>query len=103
MTRMTRALAVLLTRAIDYAGMFPPAKLELASALDNYSRYREGAEEWILGRFVVPASQLESLASMIVDQPPTVPLPVSVVGRGGSDRSSWESGLETDAADTQPI
>src|SRR5579871_2402617 len=97
MTRMNRALAALLTRAIDYAGVFPPAKLELASALEHYIRYRGGAEAWILGRFAVRTSQLDELAKLLEDAIPVEPIPIAAIGRGGADRDAWEAGLEADA------
>jgi hypothetical protein len=47
----------LLSELIDYAGLFPPAALDMASALRNYQAYREGEYAWMLGRFVVPGAQ----------------------------------------------
>jgi hypothetical protein len=43
---------------VDYAGLFPPAKLPLSEALDEYRRARAGTHAWMLGRFIVPASLL---------------------------------------------
>lgn len=53
------ALRALLDGLIDYAGLFPPASLPLARALANYHHYRDGKYAWIVGRFVIPASQLQ--------------------------------------------
>jgi hypothetical protein len=53
------ALRALLQGLIDYAGLFPPASLALDRALANYHHYRDGKYAWILGRFVIPASQLQ--------------------------------------------
>ena len=53
------ALSELLTGLIDYAGLFPPAGLEMPAAVANYARYRAGQHAWMLGRFVVPAGRLE--------------------------------------------
>jgi hypothetical protein len=58
---MTAALQVLLAGLIDYAGLFPPAELDMADALRNYARYREGPNAWALGRFVVPAARLNEV------------------------------------------
>ncbi|MGH9519963.1 MAG: hypothetical protein ACRD2D_09950 [Terriglobales bacterium] len=52
------ARAVLL-RAVDYAGLFPPAGLSMASAVANYRAHHAGATRWALGRFVCPAARLE--------------------------------------------
>ncbi len=44
---------------IDYAGLFPPAKLSLAQAMAEYAAARAGPHAWMLGRFILPASLLE--------------------------------------------
>ncbi len=49
----------LMTRAVDYAGLFPPARLDMADAVRAYAEYRASPDAWALGRFVVPASRLE--------------------------------------------
>lgn len=53
------ALQAALRAFIDYAGLFPPAKLALPQALDEYSAARERPQAWMLGRFIVPAALLE--------------------------------------------
>jgi hypothetical protein len=52
------AIHVLLRNSIDYAGLFPPAGLDMRSAVDNYASYRTSEDSWALGRFVLPAGQL---------------------------------------------
>lgn len=47
-----------MTGLIDYAGLFPPASLDIETALRNYAGYLEGGDGWMLGRCVVPAAQL---------------------------------------------
>jgi hypothetical protein len=56
------AIRALLSDLIDYAGMFPPAGLEMAEAVRNYDAYRRGEYGWALGRFVVPAARLDELS-----------------------------------------
>src|SRR5438445_5076250 len=58
---MRRSLRALLEGVIDYAGLFPPAKLPLDQAIRNYARYRQEPEAWMLGRFVIPAARLGEL------------------------------------------
>lgn len=53
-------LASLLAAAIDYAGLFPPAALPMAEAVDNYAAYLHAPDCWALGRFIVPAPQLDA-------------------------------------------
>src|SRR5580765_1861121 len=52
------AIQTLLTKSIDYAGLFPPAELDMATALENYVRYLTGPSSLDLGRFIVPVSRL---------------------------------------------
>ena len=49
---IAQSLRALLTGVIDYAGLFPPAKLPMDQALSNYLRYRDGPDAWMLGNFV---------------------------------------------------
>jgi hypothetical protein len=56
------AAQALLGRILEYAGLFPPAGLEMESALRNYQGYAETDEFWLLGGFVLPAARLEEFA-----------------------------------------
>ena len=47
-----------MTGLIDYAGLFPPASLDIETALRNFAGYLESEDGWMLGRYVVPAAQL---------------------------------------------
>lgn len=53
-----RALQALLNRIIDYAGLFPPAKLDMATTVRNYAAYLESNEAWMLGRLILPVARL---------------------------------------------
>jgi hypothetical protein len=57
-----RALKELLHASIDYAGLFPPAQLDMTTAVENYARYLASDSAWALGRFIVPAARLAELA-----------------------------------------
>src|SRR5579871_4947635 len=74
--RMSASLRALLAGVIDYAGLFPPAKLPLDRAVRHYARYRTEPEGWMLGRFVCPASRLMELApyhdELFRDGPPVL-------------------------------
>src|SRR5690554_6954197 len=56
-----RSLRALLTAVIDYAGLFPPATLELPAVINNYSNYLQSPDAWMLGRLIVPAAKLDEL------------------------------------------
>ena len=57
-------LWTLLHHSIDYAGLFPPAQLDMPGAVAEYASYLVSGDAWALGRFVVPASRLEELAEV---------------------------------------
>ncbi|MFZ2493419.1 MAG: hypothetical protein WA208_18210 [Thermoanaerobaculia bacterium] len=61
---MIRSVAALLDRLVDYAGLFPPAKLSMEQAAGNFARYRRSEHAFALGRFVVPASRLSELEAV---------------------------------------
>jgi hypothetical protein len=63
--RITAAsLRVSLGQAIDYAGLFPPASLDMRTSVRNYSRYLRHPQSWALGRFVLPLSRLNEFMSV---------------------------------------
>jgi hypothetical protein len=47
---------------VDYAGLFPPAGLDLPSVVSNVERYRRSPDAWMLGRLIVPADSLAAAA-----------------------------------------
>jgi hypothetical protein len=54
-----QAIHMLLRASIDYAGLFPPAALDMKTAVDNFARYHSSDHAWALGRFIVPAARLQ--------------------------------------------
>jgi hypothetical protein len=92
---MTDALARLLENFIDYAGIFPPAKLEMKEAVENYLKYRQGIESRFLGRFVCSAARLEELGQAI--PPNSEAIPISVIGASAADKENWGEVLAQDA------
>ncbi len=71
------ALQTLLRGSIDYAGLFPPAGLGMAAAVADYASYRDGAQAWALGRFVVPATRIAEFESAAAGLLPPSPSPSS--------------------------
>jgi hypothetical protein len=97
---MFAGLRALLAGVIDYAGLFPPAKLPLDQAIRNYARYRQEPESWMLGRFVCPAARLAELAPYrgeLFDM--ESPMAFSVLGRGGDSHDQFLTGLRADLQD----
>jgi hypothetical protein len=62
---MGGALQTLLDSIIDYAGLFPPAGLDMGAAVSNYAKYRTGTYAWMLGRFIVPVAQVREFESAV--------------------------------------
>jgi hypothetical protein len=60
------AVDALMRHAIDYAGVFPPARLGVADALAEYARVRDGGLGWVLGTFVLSSDHVRepSLAAL---------------------------------------
>jgi hypothetical protein len=59
------AVATLLEGLVDYAGLFPPAALEMEQAVARYARYRHAADHAMLGRFVLPAARLDAFVAAV--------------------------------------
>ena len=59
---MTRSIETLLTRLIDYAGLFPPAKLSMEQSVETFNRAKVGLHERVLGRFICPVSRLQEFS-----------------------------------------
>ncbi|MEY4066253.1 MAG: hypothetical protein RIR26_2461 [Pseudomonadota bacterium] len=51
------AVKALMGRALDYAGLFPPAKLPMNKAVEEFAACLNDPEAWFLARFVLPASR----------------------------------------------
>jgi hypothetical protein len=75
---MFASVKTLLSTMVDYAGLFPPAQLDLPQAIAHYQRYRQSPEAWMLGRFVLPLSQLSDLVSLL-PAGDSDPWPLSVI------------------------
>jgi hypothetical protein len=58
--RVGKTVEVLLSRLIDYAGLFPPAGLGMLPAVTNYDSYLRSEHRWMLGRFVLPVARLSN-------------------------------------------
>lgn len=87
---------VLMGGLIDYAGLFPPAKLGMADSVRNYDAYLRSPEAWMLGRFILPVSKLEEfraatrelLPKLMQDEAPAYEQPwlISAIIDGELDR-----------------
>ena len=54
------AAVMLLEHAIDFAGLFPPAKQPMSEAVATYAKARAHPDAWMLERFVLKATELKA-------------------------------------------
>lgn len=79
-----KSIRVLLEGLIDYAGLFPPAALEMRAAVRNYASYRRGEHSWALGRFITPLARLDEFRIAAAEFAPKEELPVSALVAPGT-------------------
>ncbi len=85
---MFSSVKILLAAIVDYAGLFPPAKLSLKEAIANYAQYHQSSYSWLLGRFIIPVSRLAELETLVADVP-LIPWSLSVIMS-----ENWQEELE---------
>lgn len=56
---MLDSVRTLMTGLIDYAGLFPPSKLPMSEATENYAKYLRGEHADFLARFIIPVPRLK--------------------------------------------
>jgi hypothetical protein len=101
----TGAMRAALERLIDYAGLFPPAKLPLDEALVQYEQAREGDASWMLARFIVPAEKLIELRNRLEGRARielsviAAPTMFEVVGRARHEGWATIAGIEVPLGD----
>ncbi|MFQ4144209.1 hypothetical protein [Chlorogloeopsis sp. ULAP02] len=76
---MLASIKTLFVSVVDYAGLFPPAKLDLEQAMANYAGYQSTAYAWMLGRFVLPASRLSKFTELLPKFPTQQQWKLSVI------------------------
>jgi hypothetical protein len=74
---------------VDYAGLFPPAQLDMNAALAQFLAARRGPHAWMLARFITGESRLNDLLHVARE-----PVSISVIVDSGGDRA-WFTGAQT--------
>jgi hypothetical protein len=88
------SLRALLSRSVDYAGMFPPCSLELDAALKNQAQYVRSPDSWILSTFVLPIGKSADAAKLVSQFDHQHPLRVSALGGRTENRKDFLSELK---------
>ncbi len=71
-SRETDITSTMFGGLIDFAGLFPPAKLDMRPALERFAEHLRSPHSWMLGRFVVPVSRLGEFRKSSVGLLPTL-------------------------------
>jgi hypothetical protein len=74
------SLRALLSRSIDYAGMFPPCSLELEPAMKNQAEYTRSPDSWMLSAFVLQVAKFSDAAPLTSEFDKQHPLRISALG-----------------------
>jgi hypothetical protein len=91
-----QSVLVLLSRSVDYAGLFPPARLPMEQAVRAYAGHLAAPERWLLARFVCPVGRLGELLAAGSALPEGPPLIVAALGTGGADGDAFIGALRND-------
>lgn len=92
-------LRALLAHSIDYAGLFPPANLALATALENHGDHIRDPEAWMLGGFILPLTKFEDVSAHLAKFDVDHPLRICALGPKTESPSAFRTALDT-AAET---
>jgi hypothetical protein len=82
------AIGAALEGLIDYAGLYPPAGLDMRAAVRNYRSYRKQKHSWMLGRFIVDLTRLDELGE--VSGGALAEIPLSAIAAADADFSAIE-------------
>lgn len=95
---MKKATRCLLQNIIDYAGLFPPAKLPLTEAFSSFQSYQRHAQNFLLARFILPLASLEQLEALGGDilASSTTPFRLSLLAKNEQAGDSFLRALEHD-------
>ena len=88
------SLGALLTRSIDYAGMFPPCSLALEPALQNQTQYVHDPDAWMLNTFVLPVEKFDAAAGSVSLFDRKRPLLISALGAKTENADEFIGALE---------
>jgi hypothetical protein len=59
------AIEILLAGLFDYAGVYPPASLDMLTAAEKYREYRRSQRASALGRFIVSVDRIHEFRSIV--------------------------------------
>lgn len=79
---MKKTLKLFMDKAIDYAGLFPPANLSMDESIKNYADYSNGNDSHLISHFICPVTRFWEFEKSIAGSTLGNSLiPVSALGR----------------------
>lgn len=66
-TAVTTKDEIILEGIIDYAGLYPPADLDMQTTVSNWASYLQTEDNWMLARLIIPASGLDEFKEAAKD------------------------------------
>jgi hypothetical protein len=87
---VTPAARTAFAALVDYAGLYPPAQLPMEAAVAEYDNARRGPFAWILGRYIVPATQVAELLGLTQTGEPFA---LSVIVDADREPRTWSASL----------
>ncbi len=98
------AIDSLLSGLIDYAGLYPPARLDMKAAVRNYLAYRRNRRSELLGRFIVDWKRLTELCEIAGDA--IADMPLSIIASSAAEVSNIaqlrEDGFRIESVEIKP-
>lgn len=97
---MNASIHALLDGIVDYAGLFPPARLDMTPVVANYGRYLGGPHAWMLGRLIIPTARFGEFADAFEAQGAAGGRTwrISALGAGGDDAAQIAERVGADVA-----
>lgn len=94
---MNKSVFSFTEKLIDYAGLFPPAKLSLPIAFSNFLKYSNEKYEQMLSKFICPVNLLPQLENLIGSGNSGLKkFYISALSTGGNNISEFKLNLEKD-------
>ena len=81
-TATTTRSEIMLEGLIDYAGLYPPANLDMQATVHNWSANYSSEDRWMLARLIIPANRLDEFtqaAEQLVPKSDEEPWQLSVL------------------------
>lgn len=92
-----KSISLFTDSLIDYAGLFPPAKLDLKTSFNNFILYQSNKYSSILSKFICPVKLLPDLNELnIINSDISDPVELSLILSGGENLDDFKKSLKYD-------